>query len=240
MSSSKSKKRRPAEAGQPSQTPAPAEGGSPPIWVRSVVSAIVVWHVLVVFLAPLSVPPASQLVVDIAQSPAVRWYTDSLYLNHGYHFFGPDPPINQLVRYRVADQAGQVVAEGQFPSTADQWPRLLYHRHMMLADQAALGPPDLSAQEWLELSLKAYARRLLRVHSGDSARVDYVRHQPLAPAAVLAGEDANAAGLFVSGMSAEQRAADLEAPLPVPPPPTPAPPPEEAIPAGEVLPPGGL
>lgn len=239
MSNARNRKRRESADAGPEVLADDGQLG-PPLWLRLTLSVVLVWHVAVVFLSPLSVPPASQLVTDIAQSRAVRWYTDSLYLNHGYHFFGPEPPINQLVRYRVTDPAGEVLAEGEFPDKSQQWPRLLYHRHMMLADQAALGPPDIPAPEWLRLTLRGYGRHLLREYGGDRVGLEYVRHQPLSPLAVLDGADPNAPELFVWAMRVDETAAEMDEPLPVPPPPAP---PEPATPAEEpareAIPPGG-
>lgn len=224
--------------------PAPTEAGQgggpessaprPALWVRLLLGVWLAWHVFVLFISPFSVPPASQLVIDIAQSPAVRWYSDSLYLNHGYHFFGPEPPVNQLVRWRVTDSGGQTVAEGEFPNNSQQRPRLFYHRHMMLADQASLGPPDIAPDEWLRLSMRAYGRNLLRVHGGERVTVDCVRHNLLFPSQSQRGDDPNAPDLFIPVASIEETAAGLEQPLPVPAPPTPAAEPvgAEALPAG--------
>lgn len=225
-------KNRQGRASQGENPPAAAPG-MPPRWLRVVLSVAILWHLLVVFLSPLSVQPASRLVVDIAQSPWVRWYSDSLYVNHGYHFFGPEPPTNQLIRYRILGDAGDVVAEGEFPDKQAQRPRLFYHRHMMLADQANLGPPDIAPDEWLRLTMRSYARQLLRAHDGARARIDLVRHTILLPSQVERGDDPNAPDLFVPVVSVEESAADLEQPLPVPA--AALPPPGE----GEPLPIGG-
>lgn len=192
-----------------------------------------VWHVFVVFISPFAIPPASLLVSGIAYSPYVRWYSDGLYLNHGYHFFGPEPPVNRLIRYRVADETGAVIAEGEFPNKEQQRPRLFYHRHMMLADQASLGPPDIAPDDWLRLTLRAYGRQLLRVHGGDRVEVDCVQHFPLTPSQSLNGNDPNAPELFTPVASIDESAASLADPLPVPELPRPN------TPAAELLPEGG-
>ncbi len=231
-----SKERKQKAEGQGRAAPPDAATGKPAVWVRWLLSALVIWHVFVVFISPFAVQPASKLVTDIATSVGVRWYTDSLYLNHGYHFFGPEPPINQVVRYSVTDEAGTVIAEGEFPNKEQQRPRLFYHRHMMLADQAAPGPPDIDPEQWLRLSLRAYGRHLLRVHEGDRVRVDCVRHVLLYPSQVLDGVDPNTPDKFVPVASIEEVAADLENPLPVPALPEPEPTYDtETLPAGGTL-----
>lgn len=204
--------RRPAAAAPPAVYPA--------AWLRMGIGVLVVWHLFAVFIAPLSVPPTSPLVEQTATSPAVRWYTDPLYLNHGYHFFGPDPPINQVVRYTVTDSGGAVIAEGEFPNKQQQRPRLLYHRHMMLADQAGLGPADIEPEAWLRLKLRGYARHLLRTHGGERAQLDMVRHNLLYPSQAKRGDDPNAPELFVPVASVVETAGDLDTPLPVPAPPS--------------------
>lgn len=197
-------------------TSAVAESGRPAVWLRVLLSLWVCWHLFVLFVSPLSVPPASQLVIDVAQSKAVRWYSDQFYLNHGYHFFGPEPPINHLVRYQVVNDAGEMVAEGEFPNNDQQWPRLFYHRHMMLADQASLGPGDIDPDQWLRYTLRGYARHLLRQHDGAEARIEYVRHSLLFPTQSQRGDDPNDPGMFTSVVSLSETAADLERPMGVP------------------------
>lgn len=226
MAQAKNRKR--AEAAEAAVSP-PRRG--PAAWLKAILSVWIAWHVFVVFVSPFSVPPSSQLAVDIAQSRLVRWYTDPLYLNHGYHFFGPDPPINQVVRYTVTDSGGAVIAEGEFPNKQQQRPRLLYHRHMMLADQAGLGPADIEPEAWLRLKLRGYARHLLRTHGGERAQLDMVRHNLLYPSQAKRGDDPNAPELFVPVASVVETAGDLDTPLPVPAPPSGR--------AYEPLPPGG-
>jgi hypothetical protein len=157
--------------------------------VRVIVSLLLVWHLSAVFLAPMSVPPSSQLVIDIAQGPwfprwfgptfqPMQWYLDSLYINHGYYFFAPDPGDGHLIYYDVYDAKGNAVKQGKFPDWDVQWPRLWYHRHFMLADQAGAGLPDEQGQRRF---LEAYARQLIRQFKGESVRVRWVAHHPLDP-----------------------------------------------------------
>lgn len=184
------------------------------LWVRAALSLLVVWHLLVVFLSPLSVPPTSELISKVAQGPWVRWYSDPLYLNHGYHFFGPDPPMGGThVRWQVFGQDGQAKAEGEFPNLDQQWPRLWYHRHMMLADQMSGVSVYPEGRQNEELMLRAYARHLLRKHEGAEARVESLWHRSLHPADVKAGVDTEDPQLYERGISVTQRASDLDQPL---------------------------
>lgn len=231
MSKAKNNPKKPPTTGQGGAT-----SGGPALWLRIVLSLVLVWHVFVVFISPFGVEPASILVRTVAYSPYVRWYSDSLYLNHGYHFFGPEPPVNQLIRYRVTNTAGELVAEGEFPNKEQQRPRLFYHRHMMLADQASLGPPDVPSDEWLQLTLRSYGRQLLRIHGGERVEVDCVRHFPLNPTRSLNGDDPNAAEMFSAVASIDETSATLGEPLPVPEPPKL---PESELQPAELLPTGG-
>ena len=89
-------------------------------------------------------------------------YGQMLYLDRGYAFFAPDPGPSHLMTVEVrdpgADQSSSKVR--RFPSLDEQWPRLMYHRHFMLAEflndayqpalpieAASLVGPDLPAEE---------------------------------------------------------------------------------------------
>jgi hypothetical protein len=143
-----------------------------------IASVLLVWHLTAVFLAPMSVPPSSQVVRDVCQRPPMQWYLDALYLNHGYYFFAPDPGDGHLIYFDVYDQQGNVVRQGKFPDWDVQWPRLWYHRHFMLADQVGAGIPDEQLQRRF---LEAYARQLLRQFKGESVRIRWVAHHPVDP-----------------------------------------------------------
>ncbi|MEN1678175.1 MAG: hypothetical protein AAGJ46_01170 [Planctomycetota bacterium] len=202
----------------------PAEAPQP--WrlaFRVAVSVWVLWHLFVLLISPLSVSPTSPLVAHAAQFWAVRAYSDPLYLNHGYHFFGPDPPTyGRVIRYQVFDEAGGVKTEGEFPNLDQQWPRLWYHRHMMLADQAAgvgvFGDPQADQR----LTLTAYARHLLQKHEGEQIRLECFRHYSLHPADVRGDVNPNQTTepadpydqrFYESEAVVVQRRSDLETPL---------------------------
>lgn len=209
-------------ASRPKAKRAPQSEASMAKWLKWILSLGVIWHLFVVFISPFSVAPTSQTVFNLAQNKLVRLYSDPLYLNHGYHFFAPDPPINQLVRYQVIAEDGALVKEGEFPNKEQQWPRLLYHRHMMLADQAGLG---LQAYDnSVQLSMRSYARQLLRTYEGTEARIDLVKHLILHPDQARDTYDANGNkvgerkdesgdDMFEQLLSVREFASDLEVPL---------------------------
>ncbi|QDV27913.1 hypothetical protein [Aureliella helgolandensis] len=60
-------------------------------------------------------------------------YTEFAYLNHGYFFFAPEPGPSHLLECRLSYEDAED-ARVRFPDKQAQWPRLLYHRHFMLAE----------------------------------------------------------------------------------------------------------
>jgi hypothetical protein len=167
-------------------TPTTREGsaarrdGSIGLGVRIVASVVILWHVVAVFMGGLSMPPSSRLASIIVEN-TMEWYLDGLGMNHGYHFFAPDPPPGVLVRYSLVDLEGKTI-EGVFPDKKEYWPRLRYHRHFMLADQATVDAPNESDRKaGTAILLRAYGRHLLRVHNGQRVRVTRVIHRILDP-----------------------------------------------------------
>ena len=164
------------EAGSQSRRP----GRLGPV-VRSLISLWIVWHFSGVFLAALSLPPSSQLVVDIAQRPPMQWYLDALYLNQGHSFFAPEVGPGHVIHYELLDQSGRVFEDGELPSLKEHWPRLRYHRHFMLADQAGLPSDNQQFSDyWQRMYLESYARHLLRLNEdAQTVRVRRYAHWPL-------------------------------------------------------------
>ncbi len=123
----------------------------------------------------------------------LRHYANLLFINHGYDFFSPDPGVSHLVRYEVYSDAGEKLASGQFPHRGEQWPRLFYHRHMMLVEQLfEPGGDDTRARN----SLYRIADRLIVAHDGARARMQLVRHHLLTPQQVLAGQRIDSEGTY--------------------------------------------
>ena len=96
------------------------------------VSLIVAFHLFCVFLAPMAVvEPRSSIAYDLQS--VFHPYTQSLFLDHGYRFFAPEPGPSHIVRYEIVRRNGETVA-GHFPDRKKHWPRLLYHRWFMLSE----------------------------------------------------------------------------------------------------------
>jgi hypothetical protein len=165
------------EAGSPGR-----RSGRLPLALRIFVSLLIAWHFAGVFLAAMSVNGSSELVNGIAQSPPMQWYLDALYMNQGHSFFAPEVGPGQIIRYELFDQSGRLAEQGELPNRKEHWPRLRYHRHFMLADQAG-GIPSDNAQYrdyWQRKYLEGYADHLLRTHdNAESVRVERVVHWPI-------------------------------------------------------------
>jgi hypothetical protein len=54
-------------------------------------------------------------------------------IDNGYRFFAPNPGPSHLVRYEV-DLADGTQVSGRFPDVENHGPRLLCHRHFLLAE----------------------------------------------------------------------------------------------------------
>ncbi len=214
MAAARKNRQASTEADQPKKQTKPTAGSfAMPTWQKWLISLAVIWHLFAVFINSLSLLPASPTVESIAS--ITRWYSNPIYATQGYNFFAPDPPINQVVRYQVFADTGEVVAEGEFPNKEQHWPRLFYHRHMMLADQAGIGLEQY--EEPARLSLRSYGRHLLRVHEGTEVQLDLVRHNPLYPVDTIDGVDPNRPEQFTPIMSVRESAVDLEQPIVEPP-----------------------
>jgi hypothetical protein len=122
-------------------------------------------------------------------------YLDALYLNHGYHFFAPDPAPAHFCEYTVVRGAGDTIS-GRFPDPDEHWPRLRYHRHFMLAEQVeTLAPIPPDSVEPLG-GARAYARHLLQWHGGTRTYLRYIEHRLLTPSQVRAGVPLDAEWTF--------------------------------------------
>lgn len=166
----------------------PRRAGRPATFVRVALSLFIVWHFTGVFLAALSIPTSSPLVMDVAQKGPMQWYLDATYMNQGHSFFAPDVGPGHLIRYQLFDQAGQELEHGDLPSRKDHWPRLLYHRYFMLADQSdGFGDDKRTRDIGQRMYLDAFAKQLLRSHEqAQAVRLRRYAHWPL-PASYVAG-----------------------------------------------------
>ena len=175
---------------------------------RSLASLAILWHVTAVFVAPWAnqtsprslmpdfavrdasgnlrpdEPPRDE---DFVEPPLLgllsrifRPYLNATYSNHGYDFFTPDPGGSYLIGFDAYDANNQVIAKGEYPERTQQWPRLFYHRHMMLTAQV-----EEFGLEWPNY----IGRRLLRLHDAQRVHLFFVYHRLPLPEEVAAGAD---------------------------------------------------
>ncbi|HEX5472278.1 MAG TPA: hypothetical protein VFW73_10345 [Lacipirellulaceae bacterium] len=162
----------------------PRRSGRWPTFVRVLVSLLIVWHFSGIFLAAMAIPgPTSPLVMNIAENPKspMRLYLDALYLNQGHAFFAPDVGPGHLIQYECFDASGKTIERGELPNRKENWPRLLYHRYFMLADQSDGWGDDKQTRDARQQQyLKAFALHLLYVNKdAESVRVRRYAHWPL-------------------------------------------------------------
>ena len=134
-----------------------ADGLPVPRRWRFLISVLVIGHLLAVFAPPLAFQTRGPRGISpsvVALLWPVERYAQLIYLDRGYAFFAPDPGPSHLLRARwdatqaetpeptddsaeasaTFDHDGAGQNERLFPNLDDQWPRLLYHRHFMLAE----------------------------------------------------------------------------------------------------------
>lgn len=164
---------------QKTQTPTPWQSR----W-RWAISALLVIHLAAVFVPPFTLLTSSPGTVSpVAEnlSGLLKPYVDVMNLNHGYAFFAPDPGPSHLVQYRLEFDDGRPPIERVFPDIERHWPRLLYHRHFMLAEQlnGDFVPPQspwdrgrkLYEQKW-----RSYEQHLLSISGASRVTLQRVEH----------------------------------------------------------------
>jgi hypothetical protein len=135
------------------------------------VNVWLVYHLAAIALAPWSVPPSSRFVQNAWQG--VGAYVQILFLNHGYHYFAPEPGNSTLVAYVLEMPDGRRET-GKIPNRGI-WPRLLYHRHFMLTEFLASSdgfPPAVRTE-----LVQAMARELCREHGARRVTLSKVTHR---------------------------------------------------------------
>jgi hypothetical protein len=127
---------------QPDDSPAPLSAPT-----KLVLSGLILFHLTAVFWGPFAFAANSGTASSPFAGPialAMRPYMQALFLDHGYFFFAPNPGPSFLVRYEVEFDDGREPVTGVFPDLKTQQPRLLYHRHFMMATALSdrFAPPE--------------------------------------------------------------------------------------------------
>ena len=146
--------------------------------VRRAVSFWLVIHLTAIVIAPASVAPTSELI--LSGWKVFRPYLQVLYLDHGYHFFAPEPGESTLLAF-VAERPDGTTVRGRLPDKA-VGPRLLYHRYFMLTEHMGQAPEGLR-QAWYE----SYARHIGREYGARQVSLTKLTHDFPTIEAVLGG-----------------------------------------------------
>jgi hypothetical protein len=135
------------------------------------VNVWLVYHLAGIVIAPYSVPPSSRLVQNARRGIAA--YVQIFFLDHGYHYFAPEPGNSTLVAY-VLELPNGKRETGRIPNRGIR-PRLLYHRHFMLTEFLAASenyPPAVRTE-----LLRAMARELCHEHGALRVTLSQVTHR---------------------------------------------------------------
>ena len=144
--------------------------GTPPRWsltARLIASTLISFQMMAIFWPPFTFASSAG---NGSSSPfadgVMSWlrpYVSFMFLDHGYFFFAPNPGPSHLVHYKVEFADSSEPVEGVFPNLKDEKPRLLYHRHFMLAEslQNAFVPPEEPRSPPLPTNLAESERRSL-------------------------------------------------------------------------------
>ena len=135
----------------------------------AVLSLWLAFHVFAVFISPAAMPPSSPLLEDGYRIALP--YNEALFLNHGYHYFAPDPGASTLIAWEIPGE-GEAPAVGRFPDVSIR-PRLLYHRYFMLAENV-WAFDDQTQQDML----KSYARHFAGQLGADRISLSRISHEP--------------------------------------------------------------
>lgn len=168
---------------------------------RWIASLLILFHVTAVVLGVWgAVPPFSRM--NREASVFFQPYLQATYLNHGYRFFAPNPEASHLIRYEIRQPEGELIAAGQWPDPIQHWPRLHYHRHLMIAETLFIltnSPPiaevpagdraGLLAQRELAQKLVSGIQRSLQArHGTGKVTLFLVEHTLAAPQDVANGQ----------------------------------------------------
>ncbi len=167
----------------------PSLGDEPsrsPRWLKragfGLVNVWLCYHLFAIVIAPASVAPSSR--VEQRGWEFAAPYLQLMYLNHGFHFFSPEPGGSTLVSYVLEFDDGSTKT-GRFPNR-QIWPRLMYHRHFMLSE--FLGGQSPERQQVL---VRSYARNLLRENKAKRVTVSRVTHYLASMERIRAGGSLN-------------------------------------------------
>jgi hypothetical protein len=137
-------------------------------------SLLLVLHLVAVVAEPFALftrgangPSPAALPIRQSMAP----YIELAYLDHGYFFFAPNPAPSHLLECSLKSASGEQ-SRLRLPDRRAQWPRLLYHRHFMLAEFLhSLHVEPITEQDIANTPNK----ELLNAWRSDRARFEMVR-----------------------------------------------------------------
>lgn len=161
--------------------------------IRRIVSLLLILHLAAIASAPWAMQPSSLLAQRVFGF--FRPYLDAAYLNHGYHFFAPEPGPSHQVRYELEYADGQKL-DGVFPNADRQTPRLAYHRHFMLTESVNRIAVTPNEQTTLQVLSSSFAEHLMSRHGAVRATLYLRRHYIPSPEQIADGLSLDAPELF--------------------------------------------
>jgi len=165
--------------------------------VRFVLSVLLIGHVWAIVGRPLEFATQGPFGTSPSASAIyapVRGYSQFAYLDHGYAFFAPDPGPSHFFEALMTSKTAPP-EELRFPDLAEQQPRLLYHRHFMLAEflndvyHPPGGPPKeisenaIASVQWMrgrnryEAVRDSILNHLRQEHPGKDVAIRRVEHR---------------------------------------------------------------
>lgn len=145
------------------------------------------FHLFAIIICPASVEPSSAIVR--AGFRLVSPYSYFLYLDHGFHYFVPDPGASTLVDYS-AELPDGTIKTGRIPSRTT-FPRLLYHRYFMLSEFLGNGPEELTP-----LVERALARQICQETGATKVSLKKIVHQIAREESIVRGMTLSDTSLF--------------------------------------------
>jgi hypothetical protein len=158
--------------------------------IKVLASCCIAAHLGAIFVAPASVAPTSPMIYSTWSACSSYLYNTNL--NHGYHFFAPEPGASSLLEYRGKTSDGEI-KHGVLPDKQQMRPRLLYHRYFMLTEYLGSFADDDPARQPV---IHNFARQLLENEGLDQVELKLVRHRPSTRQEILIGEDLNSAETY--------------------------------------------
>jgi hypothetical protein len=168
-------------------------GWSP--WAKRIASVLLAWHVAAVFIAPCAVEPTSRLFRDLWSF--FHPYLEVMYVNHGYHFFAPEPGPGHLIEYQLEFADGRTET-GRFPDRDRHRPRLLYHRHFMLSEFLNATADSGASSDAFNAYVKSFGDHLRHRTGAERVSLSLIRHRLATGEEVLAGVRLDAPQLYRS------------------------------------------